>query len=192
MRHLKVFYVMGLIATCALFSSCSTDSGNTVIPTYIDIPDDGDATGFYGSWSIGDQVLDQAYVWDCDTALRMGNMPMVELVSPLVTEGEQRNSLINTIWHLDYNVPIEQTGYSEDATYFRIPQKKFILYAEYDGAEHEITIISSPANSTMMRGRNNSSLTILLRITEIWIDNVVQKTYDPELTLNYTSSRRIN
>ncbi len=192
MRHLKVLFVMGLVATSALLTSCSSDDGSSVIYYGGSIPSSGDATGFYGSWSIGEQVMDQAYVWDCDTALRMGNMPLVELISPLVTEGEQRNSLINTIWHLDYNVPIEQTGYSEDATYFRIPQKKFILYAEYDGAEHEITIISSPANSTMMRGRNNSSLTILLRITEIWIDNVVQKTYDPELTLNYTSSRRIN
>lgn len=195
MRHLKVLFVMGLIATCALFTSCSSDSGSSVLPYAIELPGNGvsgDAIGFYGTWNMGSMVLDQAYVWDCDTALRLGHIPLVELISPLVTEGEQRNSLINTIWHLDYNVPIEQTGYSEDATYFRIPQKKFTLYAEYGEDEHEITVISSADNSTMVRGRNNSSLTIILRIAEIQIDGVVQKTYDPELALDYTSSRRIN
>lgn len=191
MKQMKAYLMTGLVALCAIMTSCSSDSRDSIIG--IDyVPYDGNATGYYGTWSIGEQVIDHAYVWDCDTALRLGHTPLLEYIKPLVQEGELRAELISTIWHADYTLPIEQTGFSDNSTYFRIPQKNFRLFAEYGGEEHEIVVTTSPNNSTMVKNQGGKSLNILLRLTEIRIDGVLQKVFDPEETLTYTSTRTVD
>lgn len=44
----------------------------------------------------------------------------------------------------------------------------------------------------MNKLRNGNSLTALLRLSEIWIDGVLQQVWNPELTLTFTSMERVS
>lgn len=194
LKQMKLFLMTVLVALFVMLTSCSTDDGSGIIVAP-GIEGEGvleNAVCYQGSWIVDDMVVDQAYVWDCDTALRMGHMPLIQFIRPLVPEGEQRAELASTIWHVDYTVPVERTGNSDDTYYYRIPQKNFRLFAEYGGEEHEIIVVTSATNSTMNKLRNGNSLTALLRLSEIWIDGVLQQVWNPELTLTFTSMERVS
>lgn len=195
MKRVYLLTVMALVVCGSMLTGCSKNGDFTYIPAGSggqgDNPSNLEIDGAYvyhGTWELDGQVVDQAYVWDRDTTIRVGRMPLSSLIY-LALDTENRAEAYNTVNPQNYELKVKEqlwTDYSFSR--YALEGKDFMMYAEYGGRQHEIHIVVDRTSPFVLRSSDKKSLAVTLDMNAITVDGSVVRTFSPASRLYFRST----